>query len=208
MRARLALDVSRQRCELREVVLRDKPQEMLRASSKGTVPVLVDIDGTVIDESLDIMLWTLRRNDPEGWLSPPESLLEMLSLIAHFDGHFKRHLDRYKYPSRFADANREASRSEASEDIRSLDARLALRSYLFGDRPALADMAIAPFVRQFAHVDATWFGGEPWPGVQRWLDEMTASERFRRIMRALPAWVPGTPGVEFPFREDKSRDTS
>jgi glutathione S-transferase len=101
MRARLALAVSGRRCELREVVLRDKPQAMVSASAKGTVPVLITPEGSVIDESLDIMLWALEQNDPEGWLAPqPGSHAAMLELIAQFDGGFKHHLDRYKYPNR------------------------------------------------------------------------------------------------------------
>ena len=151
MRARLALDVSAQACEVREIVLRDKPDEMLRASAKGTVPVLVDVDGTVIDESLDIMIWALRHNDPEGWLTPErENFAAMTSLILHFDEQFKRHLDRYKYPNRFADANAEVSRGQAVVSLLLLEARLQDADYLFGSRITLADMAIVPFVRQFS----------------------------------------------------------
>ena len=101
MRARLALAVSRQSCELREVVLRNKPVELLQASPKGTVPVLVLPDGTVIEQSLDIMLWALQRNDPQHWLEPPTGTLgDMLGLIADCDSRFKHGLDRYKYPQR------------------------------------------------------------------------------------------------------------
>ncbi len=202
MRARLALDASNTRCELREIVLKNKPAEMLSASPKGTVPVLIT-DGTVIDESLDIMLWALQRNDPEQWLTPPSGSLQgMQSLIAHFDTHFKHHLDRYKYPNRFEDADADASRTAASNDLMQLEARLQHTRYLFGERPTLADMAIAPFVRQFAHVDKSWFANEPWPKVLAWLERITASERFQRIMRKLPEWTSETHGVEFPFRDE------
>jgi len=184
MRARLAVDVSGQVCELREVVLRNKPPEMLEASPKGTVPVLVLPDGTVIDESLDIMLWALGRNDPERWLTPAGDSLEgMRALIAQFDSHFKHHLDRYKYPTRFHKADPLASRAEACQDLELLERRLNGAPCLGGFNPSLADMAVAPFVRQFANVDATWFASLPLRAVQRWLKTILESQRFERIMR-------------------------
>jgi glutathione S-transferase len=180
----MALDVSGQVYELREVVLRDKPPEMLRVSPKGTVPVLIDAGGTVIDESLDIMLWALKRNDPERWLtSETDSLDAMLSLIARFDTHFKDHLDRYKYPTRFPGAAADAGRAGACLDMQTLETRLARAPYLCGARISLTDVAIAPFVRQFANVDTGWFAKQPWPSVQRWLATIITSERFAKIMR-------------------------
>jgi glutathione S-transferase len=200
MRARLAIDASKQRCELREVMLRNKPDAMLEASPKGTVPVLIDIDGTVLDESLEIMLWALRRNDPERWLvAEADSLREMLSLIQHHDTHFKQHLDRYKYPNRYEGSSAAMSRAEASGDLEMLEATLRRTPYLYGDRPALADMAIAPFVRQFANVDTAWFKAQSWANVHRWLSSILSSERFERIMRPATPWVPGTQGMSFPF---------
>jgi glutathione S-transferase len=200
MRARLALDVSGQGCELREVALRDKPSQMLQASPKGTVPVLVVGEGEVIEESLDIMLWALRRHDPEHWLTPDaDSLPQMLALIARFDSHFKQHLDRYKYPNRFGGADCVASRAEACLDLELLENRLARTPHLAGERVSLADMAVAPFVRQFANVDAGWFASQTYAAVQRWLATIVTSERFNRIMKQVPVWVPGTRGVSFPF---------
>jgi len=198
MRARLALDASGQGCELREIALREKPSEMLRAAPKGTVPVLVVAEGEVIDESLDIMLWALRRSDPEHWLTPDADSLEgMLALIARFDSHFKQHLDRYKYPDRFVEADSMVSRTEACLDLELLENRLARTAHLAGERVSLADMAVAPFVRQFANVDTVWFARQSWPAVQHWLTAIVASERFVRIMRPVPVWVPGTRGVSF-----------
>ena len=200
MRARLALDASRQSCELREVSLRNKPDAMLEASPKGTVPVLIDTNGTVIDESLDIMLWALHRNDPEQWLvSGAHSIYDVQTFIRRFDTHFKQHLDRYKYPNRFEGASSELSRTEASNDLALLEERLRSARFLCGDRPTLADMAIAPFVRQFANVDAEWFDLQTWPGVHRWLSAIVSSERFGRIMRPMAPWFPGTKGVPFPL---------
>ena len=200
MRARLALDAGGQPCELREIALRAKPLEMLQAAPKGTVPVLVVADGEVIDESLDIMLWSLGRSDPEHWLTPDaDSLQGMLALIAQFDSHFKQHLDRYKYPDRFDGADSLASRKEACVDLKLLESRLARTSHLAGEGVSLADMAIAPFVRQFANVDAVWFASQSCAAVQRWLKTIVVSERFERIMRPVAIWVPGTRGVSFPF---------
>ena len=184
MRARLALAVSGTRVETREVRLRDKPAEMLAASPKGTVPVLVLPDGQVIDESLDIMRWTLAGSDPEGWLEGEDA-----AVIAANDGPFKRHLDRYKYPERHASDPVE-HRALGLEMLRALETRLAAHPWLCGPRRMLTDAAILPFVRQFAAVDQAWFDALPLPGVQRWLAEQLASTLFAAIMIQRPVWVP------------------
>lgn len=184
IRARLALSVSEIDCDLHEVSLRDKPAELLRLSPKGTVPVLVTEAGQVIDESLDIMLWALRRHDPEGWLQPPQQdLAAMLALIARFDGDFKHHLDRYKYPWRWPDIVAHQHRDAAAAQLIALDEMLASQAWLFGDRPSLADMAIVAFVRQYARTDQEWFDAQPWPHVHRWLHACLASPRFEAVMQ-------------------------
>jgi glutathione S-transferase len=208
MRARLALAASGQRVELREVVLRHKPTEMLAASPKGTVPVLVLPNGEVLEQSLDIMRWALAQNDPQNWLSPSLGTLpQMEQLIAEVDGRFKQHLDRYKYPQRYAAEADDSSTVEFSARhraaasgllLRLLESRLSATPYLFGTQAALADMAIAPFVRQFAHVEPAWFAAQPWPALARWLQLWEASELLAEVMHKLPAWQPGTPGVRFP----------
>lgn len=199
MRARLAIAASGQGCELREVVLRDKPAELLAVSPKGTVPVLVETGGRVIEESLDIMRWTLARSDPQQWLSPPAGTLEdMLALIERCDGEFKHHLDRYKYANRYEGANAAEHREQAAAFLRELEARLETSAWLFGDRPALADIAIAPFVRQFAIADPAWFNQQPWPRLRAWLDGLLHSKAFEHVMRKYPQWKSGESGVEFP----------
>jgi glutathione S-transferase len=201
IRARLALDASGQGCELREIALRDKPAQMLRVAPKGTVPVLVFADGEVIDNSLDIMLWALGRNDPEHWITPDaDSHCGMLAMIAQFDSHFKQHLDRYKYARNVEGADSLASRAEACLDLQLLESRLARTPYLAGEGVSLVDIAIAPFVRQFANVDAVWFASQSWAALQRWLRTILESERFERIMRPVAVWIPGTRGVSFPVR--------
>jgi glutathione S-transferase len=195
MRARLALLASGQCCELREVVLKHKPADMLAASPKGTVPVLVLPDGTVIDQSLDIMRWALGRSDPLHWLAPAAGTLgDMLALVAECDSGFKPQLDRYKYPQRFEDAAPDA-RERGAQFLLRLDALLAPAGQLFGAAPALADAAVMPFVRQFAMVDAAWFGMQPWPHLHRWLAGWTASALFERAMPRHAPWQPGAPGV-------------
>lgn len=200
MRARLALAVSEQRCELREVVLRDKPQAMLVASAKGTVPVLITGDGRVIDESLDIMHWALDRNDPEHWLKPQYgSPVAMLQLIAQFDGGFKHHLDRYKYPNRHAgDDAAQDHRAACAEHLLVLEQNLGDAAFLFGAHASLADMAIAPFVRQFAHTDDAWFGSQPWPRLASWLAAWEASALFNRVMQKYVPWHEAAAPLHFP----------
>lgn len=205
MRARLALLASGERCELREVLLRDKPADMLAASPKGTVPVLTLDDGTMIDQSLDIMLWTLSRNDPGGWLRPSHGTLDdALALIAECDGDFKAQLDRYKYPARYDAAeglaDGSAHRDRTMPFLDHLEDRLTRASNLGGDNASLADAALMPFVRQFAAVDPTWFGSQPRPRLRAWLDEWTGSALFIQAMHRYPHWTVGTTGVEFPPR--------
>ena len=200
MRARLALLASGQRCELREVVLRDKPPELLAASPKATVPVLVFDDGSVIAQSLEIMFWALRKNDPQHWLLPDNGTpAEMLALIEACDGGFKRDLDRYKYPGRYeAQVDEASARDSGADFLLALETRLANSRFLFGDSTALADAAIAPFVRQFAGVDAAWFAAQPWPHLCDWLAAWEASDAFTAVMHRYPAWKSGDIGVTFP----------
>lgn len=199
MRARLALSISGQVCELREVVLRDKPPEMLDASPKGTVPVLIDLNGRVLDESLEIMLWALAQHDPAGWLRPELGNLErMLELIALCDHQFKFHLDRYKYAQRYEGSDAQFHRTQGALYLEQLNQQLRVTSHLFGNYPSLADMAIVPFVRQFAQADHDWFNGQSWPHLQTWLSTLIEAELYVSIMNKYPKWKSGQPGIVFP----------
>ncbi|MEQ9526827.1 MAG: glutathione S-transferase [Parvibaculaceae bacterium] len=201
MRARLALQSAGFACRLREVVLRDKPAEMLAASPKGTVPVLVLDDGRVIDESLDVMLYGLGERDPERLLAPETGNLDdMLALISACDGPFKHHLDRYKYPNRYEDegAIAEDHRLAATAFLETLDGRLANRDQLFGGRVSLADLAVMPFIRQFANTDRAWFDVQPLPHLQRWLSAHLESERFQSVMPKFEQWKTGDEEPIFP----------
>ena len=183
MRARMALAISGAPHEHREVVLRDKPPEMLEASPKGTVPVLVVEDGTVLEESLDIMQWALCRNDPENWLDRQDE-----ALLAANDGPFKHHLDRYKYATRYDDVDPAEHGAAAVAHLGKLDGRLAASPYLCGERRGFADIAIFPFVRQFANADREWFANQPLENVAAWLDGLTGSDLFAAIMTRHEPW--------------------
>lgn len=204
MRARLAIAASNVRVELREIVLKNKPAELLAASPKGTVPVLVLPGGQVIDESLDVMLWALQQHDPQQWLQPENTggkvttMADMLALIGANDGPFKRSLDRYKYPHRFAaeyeggDATSFAQhhRVPGAAWLASLEPQLE-GGHLFGSIPSLADMALLPFVRQFAHTNAAWFEAQPWPYLKTWLAAFEASSLFASVMEKHAPWLSG-----------------
>ena len=194
MRARLALASAAVQVELREILLRDKAPEFLQTSPSGTVPCLKTED-RVIDESRDIMIWALQINDPEGWLAMPD---EGNALIDEIEGPFKTALDRYKYSTRYNDADKQAERETASGYLRDLDERLSSQDWLFGEKPTLADMAILPFVRQFAMADKAWFDAQPWPHLSRWLEAFLASERLSEVMPKYPVWQAGDTATLFP----------
>ena len=185
MRARMALLVSQQSCELREVALRAKPVEMIAASAKATVPVLVLPDGRVIEESLDIMRWALAQGDPEDWLGADD-----LALVAENDGPFKQHLDRYKYPDRHGSDPVE-HRTMAIEFLASLEARLGERPNLSRATRGFTDIAIMPFVRQFAATDQRWFEAQSLARLKAWLARHQESPLFLQAMLRVPPWQPG-----------------
>lgn len=201
MRARMAIARAGIDCRLREVVLRDKPAEMLDASPKGTVPVIVELDGRVIEESLDVMAWALAKNDAGNWLNPDQgSRDEMDTLVAECDGPFKRALDRYKYPNRYEDegVDREAQRALGLSFLEKLNARLDGQAQLFGNRVSHADIAIFPFIRQFANTDRTWFDALNLPHLQAWLEGHLESARFKQIMPKYAQWKTGDEEPVFP----------
>lgn len=199
MRARLGLTSANIKVELREIVLRNKPAHMVELSPKATVPVLRLQTGDVVDESLDIAIWALKQNDPEQLLSPKEiSLDDMLALIKENDGPFKHHLDRTKYAVRYPEDEKQDHIKGASEFLNKLNDRLSNQAFLFGDTRSLADITIAPFVRQFANIDRAWFDAQPWPHLIRWLNEFLESELFLSIMEKYAPWQEGDKITWFP----------
>ena len=189
MRARMALLQAEIQVELREVVLRDRPEHMMKISPKGTVPVLLLPDGTVLEESLDIMLWAL----DEAWL-----VGDWKDLVDGNDGDFKYHLDRYKYNNRYENPlPPEEHRSHVLSFLESYDRRLKASSYLCGDTCTIADLALAPFVRQFANTNRAWFDDLPLPNLHAWLSKMLEDELFRNCMVKHPQWKSGDEPILF-----------
>lgn len=200
MRARMALAVSGVPIKIREVVLRDKPAEMLAVSPKGTVPVLVLNDGTVIDESMGIIFWALHQSTDNDFGIHMKSRVRD-RLLEINDGAFKAALDRYKYPNRYEQEgiDREKQRALGSEFLAELDVRLEKSKQLMGEHTSFADFAIFPFVRQFANTDRDWFDAQPWPHLHRWLAEHLESELFLAVMKKYPQWRPGDFEPELPL---------
>jgi glutathione S-transferase len=192
MRARMALLQAGRAFEAVEVSLRDKPAILLAISPKATVPVLHLPDGSVIEESWDIMRWALAEPDVHGWWARAQSPAN-LDLVARNDGDFKHHLDRWKYPQRYTtgslapDSHRDRALNVL---LQALEARLHSARYLGGATPCATDLAVMPFVRQFAAVDPGWFARQNLPSIRAWLDAWLVSPLFVTCMHQLPA-----PGV-------------
>lgn len=200
MRARLALCKAGIQAELREVVLKDKPATMLEISPKGTVPVLYTPQRQVIDESLDVMFWALNQHDPDHWwqtLSEQQKQLT-LSLIETNDGEFKQALDRYKYADRHPERSQQDYRKDGEKFLQRLEQHLDDHGALVCEHISLADIAIMPFVRQFAFVDKAWFDVAPYPELRRWLEGFLDSVLFQRVMSKYPQWHAGDPVTVFP----------
>lgn len=204
MRARIAIFKSKQAVLLRDVVLTNKPQEMLIASPKGTVPVLVLANGTVIDESLAVMLWTLTETDPDNLMhsdvdgsindKADSVLAEMLTLIDEFDHDFKACLDKYKCAKRYQRGNSledsiEQCRAACEVYIQQLEHRLTEHAFLMSDKESLADIALLPFIRQFAKVERQWYLQSPYSKVRQWLNHYLQSPMFTKVMAKYPLWL-------------------
>ncbi|MGY5453061.1 glutathione S-transferase [Agarivorans sp. MS3-6] len=207
MRARLAILLAKQAVLLRPIVMKNKPDEMLAVSPKGTVPVLVlestseslDTPSQVIDESLDIMLWALRRNDPENLLyaQQTDALPEMLNLIAYNDQYFKPDLENYKDAKRYHHQDLEACRLRCEPFIQQLDQRLSQQDFLMGQHPSLLDYALLPFVRQFSKVNRQLYLQGPYTHLQAWLNRHLQSRLFSKAMFKHPLWLDTQQAIVF-----------
>ena len=195
IRARLAITSSGFVCEIREICLKNKPIQMLNASPKATVPLMVLAEDHVLDESLDIMTYTLRLRDPNDWLAGHNE--QGLFLIHRNDHIFKNHLDRYKYRDQYLDDNFD-HREACLEILRDLERRLEQNGCLLRSQYSLADNAILPFIRQFAAVDETWFAAQSLPRVQVWLADFLTSSLFKDAMVTFNIWEEGDHAVFFP----------
>jgi UPF0176 protein len=188
MRARLALWVSGRRCEIREIALSQKPESMLAASPKGTVPVLL-VNGQVLEESLDIMRWALNQNDPAQWQTEGLPCHEdALNLVKMCDQEFKFNLDRYKYPNRYHLADGLGNREQGVVYLKQLEERLSRAANLMGDAWTWVDAAIAPFVRQFARTDRHWFDQQAWPALEEFAEKLATITEFQAVMYKYKVW--------------------
>ncbi len=186
MRARLAIHYSGIELEQRDILLKDKPQAMLEASPKGTVPVLVLPNGEVIDESRDIILWALQPG--HELLGSQQQQVAAEGLLDQCDNDFKPELDKYKYWVGYPEASQMDYRLRAEVFLQQLEERLTQHDYLLGERLSLADIGSYPFIRQFANVDFEWFEQSPYPNVRQWLEGLINSEAFIAIMKKRPIW--------------------
>ena len=193
MRARLAIYVSNIKVQLREILLRKKAPEFLLASAKGTVPVLVT-QKEVIEESLDIMVWSLKQEDPEHWLNMPT---EGYNWISRNDGPFKKALDHTKYSTRFPDLDAKLERAKALEFLTDLNLQIGNSKWMFGKNCSLADMALLPFIRQFSNIDSHWFYSQNLPNVQKWLNYFLETNHFLQIMKKYSIWTSNNPPIIF-----------
>jgi len=203
MRARMAIYKAQYPVFLRDLVLSNKPAEMIAASPKGTVPVIVLANAEVIEESLDVMLWALKENDPQDLMHSSAAdevniAQEMLALINHFDVGFKSALEQYKCAKRYKEANIVECREACLSFIDDLEQRLVKHDFLMSNNESLVDIALMPFIRQFAKVERQWYLQSPYPKLQAWLNHYLQSTMFSKVMSKHPLWLDSKQQVIFP----------
>ena len=197
MRARLALLFAELPVELREIVLKNKPSQMLAISPKGTVPVLQLPEGRVIEESREIMIWALEQNDKQGLLDA-KLIKQANDLLDKNDDEFKHWLNHYKYADRYPEMSQAEYQERGEVFLQSLETLLNKNAYLLGDSISIADIGVMPFVRQFAHVDRDVFYGLPYPKLQRWLQDWLEHPLFKQAMTKFDPWQEGDEVIIFP----------
>ena len=199
MRARIGILLAKQSIILRDIVMNNIPTQMLTASPKGTVPVLVLSDSSVLDESLDIMLWALQKNDPSNLLysNEDDGLANMLTLIKRCDNEFVEALKKYKAAARYHDSNIISYRQQCESFINYLEECLTKHNFIMGDSASLVDYAVLPFIRQFSNVDKKWYKQAPYPKLQQWLDNHYQNPLFAKAMTKYPQWLDSNEVVIF-----------
>lgn len=199
MRARMGLLLARQVVTLRDINMKDKPEEMLAVSSKATVPVLILNDASVIDQSLDIMVWALTKNDPDNLLHnhQPNTLSIMLELINRNDNEFVSDLKKYKAAARYHDVEKDSHRQHCEVFLKHLEQRLNEHEFVMGDTLSLVDYAILPFIRQFSRVERPWYLQAPYPKLRHWLNTFYQQPTFTKTMVKHPKWTRYEPDVLF-----------
>ena len=194
MRARLAIRLCKIQCIIREISLKAKNSEFLRLSPKATVPVLVLPNGEVLEESLDIIYWSLEQNDPSKLKINNQLANETNKLIELFDTEFKFHLDRYKYSSRYNIKNSEVHRDKARDILTQINTILEGNNYIGGNNISLLDISILPFVRQFRIADKEWFDDNlGLENVNHWLNKFLNSNLLASIMTKYKVWEKDDP---------------
>ena len=188
MRARLALILASKKCELREILLKDKPDEMLKVSSKGTVPVL-QFTNKVLDESLDIISWAMESPAPNVHIYTESEELLSLELVYLFDSKFKYHLDRYKYSSRYG-TDPGDHQAECKTILENLDEKINPNPWIFGAEISLLDISILPFIRQCKIANPDWFFIQSFVNVINLLNYFESSDLFSHAMQKYPIWDP------------------
>ncbi|QEW06613.1 glutathione S-transferase [Nitrincola iocasae] len=201
MRARLGILFAEQQVQLREIVLKNKPAQMLAISPKGTVPVLELAEGDsakrrVIEESREILNWALQQKDPQGLLNVDR--VSAQALLDRNDNEFKHWLDRYKYADRHPELSQLEYRQQGEVFLQELENLLGKNRYLLGNNISMADIGIMPFVRQFAHVDREVFYSLPYPNLQQWLRDWLEHPVFQQVMLKFQPWQEGDEIVIFP----------
>lgn len=199
MRARIGLLLAEQPVMLRDIVMKNIPPEMLAVSPKGTVPVLVLDDSSVIDESIEIMIWALNKNDPNNLLlsDQPNALSAMLTLINRNDNEFVESLEKYKVAARYHDLAEVYYRQQCELFIYQLEQCLTEHNFLMGISPSLADYALLPFIRQFSRVDRKWYLQAPYPNLHRWLNTHYQNPLYSKAMTKYPQWLENHEAILF-----------
>ena len=202
MRARMGLAYAGLNFQIREVDLKHKPREMLDISPKATVPVLLTEGSIVLEESLDILLWSLTENDLDGWRDySVAELSQMEALVEENDEVFKEHLDHYKYSDRYPAESKHTYREQCEIFLERLESQLRKTTFLFGKRISYADVAIFSFIRQFSNVEPLWFQSAPYPHLKKWLAHFLVSDVFEAIMKKYQPWSVGDPAIYFQPKE-------
>lgn len=200
IRARLALLKAQQRVLMRSIKLDNKPLEMLEASPKGSVPVLVTSqseqkDGSApnqeLEESLDIMIWALGKNDPGNLLRSdnPDALPRMLEIIELFETQFIPVMNAFGCAKRYHEDNVTELRQVCEAELIKLESRLTEHAFLLSNQESLVDIAILPFIRKYARIDKQWFRQSPYPNLKAWLNGYIQSSQFSKVMKNYDLWL-------------------
>ena len=196
MRAHMALKCAGLKIILRDVKLSDLPAEVLAVSPHATVPSLAISENEYMDESWDIVKWAVQQNDPENWLGENNEYLNEAEMLVEInDFSFKDDLDHYKYADRYPEHPMEYYRENGEEFLEELTELLQQNTFLSADHITITDIAVFPFIRQFAMVDKEWFDKSPYPELQRWLLAMLSSEWFIEAFKKHETWETGSKDI-------------